>query len=186
MAIVVKAGPVSGILITVHADFFHANTETAFHIRASIPFSQKVVIAKPFTGAPTFPNIVTLMATATIYPPVSLAYQRQAVLTHVWCSGVASHEVMFSVESTVMATDGQSAFTQHVCDSTDCEVDRNNIAHNGNQLPSNTVVTEPARYMRLTFLVTSWGGAYDADQNSYIGQFLFQAQVRLFEKSSQN
>ncbi|XP_038064092.1 uncharacterized protein LOC119734627 [Patiria miniata] len=178
MTIIATAGPVSGISVTVHVELFHPRTETASHIRANVPSRLKSVHVQPYGGAPTA-NTLTLLQTATVYPSVSLSYQRQAVLTHIWCNTFANHDAAFSVESTVMATDGQSAFTQHICDQSDCEVGRNNIAYNGNQLPSNTVVIDNLRYAKLTFLITSWGGTYDPNQNDYIGQFLFQAEVHL-------
>ena len=51
----------------------------------------------------------------------------------------------------------------------------NVIAHNGRQVPSNTVTTASGQWQNLYALIVCWGGVYDPVKDNYYGGFLFNA-----------
>ncbi|XP_038046510.1 uncharacterized protein LOC119720750 [Patiria miniata] len=178
--ILAKAGPVSGIAFGVDAEFFEPDSLNALQIKANVPNHPlpKTVSIKGFNPQALSLVPIPLTETVSVYPSVSLSYQEEAMIQYTWCSNSETHA--FSVESTVTSADGESTYTQYICDKLPCDVGLNNIAHNGEQLTSNAIVTDPMAYKTLYIVVVNWGGAYDEEAQAYVGNFLYNAnQVKI-------
>ncbi|XP_038071737.1 uncharacterized protein LOC119740485 [Patiria miniata] len=178
--ILAKAGPVSGIALSLNAEFYEQGSPAALHIKANIPsLPGPKTLSLPGFNPQSLPALpIPLTESVSVFPSFSLGYLQEAMIQFSWCSNAETH--VFSVESTVTSADGESSYAQYVCDKLPCDVGMNNIAHNGEQLTSNTVLTDPMQYKDIYVVVVNWGGAYDADADTYVGDFLYNAnQVKL-------
>ncbi|XP_038046563.1 uncharacterized protein LOC119720790 [Patiria miniata] len=174
--ILAKAGPVSGIALSLAVEIFEQGSPAALQVKANIPSRALPTILSLMKGfdplsLPPYP--IPLTETVSVFPAVSLAYQQQAIIKFSMCSNTEAH--VFSVSSTVTSADGESSFAQYICDTLPCDVGLNNIAHNGEQQASNVIATDPIVNSDLYVVVVNWGGAYDEDSETYVGNFMYHA-----------
>jgi len=103
----------------------------------------------------------------------SLLYHQSALMTFSFCPTPKTGKA-YEIRATVFGTDGQSSYALYLCDKLPCVVDGDNVvAHNGRQLPSNSVATESKQWTTMYALVVCWGGVFNGSE--YVGHFLFNA-----------
>jgi hypothetical protein len=111
----------------------------------------------------------------TIFAAQALGYHKSALLAFTFCPNPRSG-THYQVETTTTATDGRSSYASYICDKLPCVVDGPYvIAHNGQQLPSNNLVTATGTWKTLYALIVNWGGIWDPAKNEYMGHFVFDA-----------
>ncbi|XP_022084362.1 uncharacterized protein LOC110975837 [Acanthaster planci] len=178
--VIATAGSVSGIAFTLNAEFYDEGTEAASYVKANLPTRRHAPSNLGASVKELSRKPVILTESVLTFPSVSLGYLEEALISFTWCGNTETH--IFAVASTITSVDGESSFAQYMCKTLPCDVGVNNIAHNGDQLPSNTVLTDPMTSKEnLYVVVVNWGGPYDEEANKYIGNFLFNAdQVRYY------
>ncbi|XP_038065800.1 uncharacterized protein LOC119735921 isoform X2 [Patiria miniata] len=172
----VKAWPsVSDIYIKGHAGQSEA---VSFTIDVEVrPAARRAPVRK--LDFPPSANELTvyLSEIVTLATSQSLAYHQKAQLTFTFCP-TPQTGTRYEVQAVVTAIDGRSSYALYICDKLPCVVDGPNvIAHNGRQLPSNTVTTASGTWKTLYALVVCWGGVWNPTQHEYIGKFVFNAHM---------
>ncbi|XP_033641324.1 uncharacterized protein LOC117301444 [Asterias rubens] len=114
---------------------------------------------------------VILLSAAQKLPRLSEAY-----LKFTFCPTPVTG-TRYTVTSTVFGSDGESSWVQYICDKSPCEPSdtTNMVAHDGRQLPSNTVNTPSGRWTTLYATVVCWGGPFDPATKAFVGHFNFNA-----------
>ncbi|XP_033641442.1 uncharacterized protein LOC117301530 [Asterias rubens] len=171
------AGGVEAISFTLDAEMFPSSSAEAALIRSQAT-RPKHYNPKYFQH-PKFPmterDPVYLTEIVTIASIQSIVYKGKALLNFTFCPTPKTGS-RYEVRGTVTGIDGQSSYTQYLCTSLPCVVDGANvIAHNGRQVPSNTVTTASGQWQNLYALIVCWGGVYDPVKDNYYGGFLFNA-----------
>jgi len=165
------AGQSAAISFTVDAEIFPKTSKQAAVVQADVPkYSPKLGLGPPVRRGPVYlTEIVTVSATQ------ELAYHQMAMLNFTFCPTPRTGS-RYTVRDTTTDTDGKSSYAQYLCDKLPCEVDgRNVIAHDGRQLPSNTLISPPGQWRTLYALIVCWGGIYEPANDKYIGHYLFNA-----------
>ncbi len=170
------AGGVEAISFTLDAEFFPKSSAEAALIRsqATTPKQSYLNVQHPkfrlVEGDPVYLTEIVTVSTKQI-----IVYKGKALLNFTFCPTPKSGS-SYEIRTTVTGVDGQSSYTQYLCTQLPCEVDGPYvIAHNGRQVPSNTVTTSSAKWQNLYALIVCWGGVYDPVRDEYFGSFLFNA-----------
>lgn len=171
LLIVATAGPVSGIVFTLDAQFY---THEIWGTNTPVPPTDhgETSVRRPFAGIGELPNSpIELTQSVSVFPAVSIGYNKEVLIPMEWCTPMEA----ISLYSTVTSADRDSSYAQYICNRLPCKVGVNNIAYNGNQLPSNTLRISDVPKSKLYALIVNWGGPYDPDADTYIGNFVYSA-----------